>query len=66
MRLSAVAFGIPHGIEAMSWITIGWSVASAACATLALIHLAIWYERRSHVAHLIFATDGLWCSDLSR
>jgi hypothetical protein len=50
-----VAFGIPHGIEAMSWITIVWSMASAMCATLALIHLAIWFQKRSEVVPLLFA-----------
>ena len=39
----------------MSWITIVWSMASAVCATLALIHLAIWFHRRSQVVHLLFA-----------
>ena len=39
----------------MSWITFIWSTASAVCATLGLVHLAIWYERRSHVTHLLFA-----------
>ncbi len=43
----------------MSWITIVWSMASAMCATLALIHLAIWFERRSQVAHLLFALTAL-------
>src|SRR6266567_1319692 len=43
----------------MSWITILWSVALAICATLALIHLAIWAQRRSQVAHLLFALTAL-------
>src|SRR5207249_3680893 len=43
----------------MSWITILWSVALAICATLALIHFAIWAERRSQVAHLLFALTAL-------
>ncbi len=44
---------------AMSWITIVWSMASAVCATLALIHLAIWAQRRSQVTHLLFALTAL-------
>src|SRR6266516_3705745 len=43
----------------MSWITIVWSMASAVCATLALIHLAIWAQRRSQVTHLLFALTAL-------
>src|SRR5438874_1790840 len=43
----------------MSWITILWSMALAVCATLALIHLAIWAQRRSQVAHLLFALTAL-------
>src|SRR5947199_5734491 len=43
----------------MSWITIIWSMASAMCATLALIHLTIWFQRRSQVAHLLFALTAL-------
>src|SRR5437667_5073028 len=43
----------------MSWITIVWSMALAVCATLALIHLAIWIQRRSQVAHLLFALTAL-------
>src|SRR6266567_1370999 len=43
----------------MSWITIIWSMASAMCATLALIHLTIWFQRRSQVVHLIFALTAL-------
>src|SRR6266487_4112841 len=43
----------------MSWITIIWSMASAMCATLALIHLTIWFQRRSQVVHLLFALTGL-------
>jgi len=43
----------------MSWITIIWSMASAMCATLALIHLTIWFRRRSEVVHLLFALTAL-------
>jgi PAS domain S-box-containing protein len=43
----------------MSWITIVWSMASAVCGTLALIHLAIWFQRRSQVVHLLFALTAL-------
>jgi len=43
----------------MSWITIIWSMASAMCATLALIHLTIWFQRRSQVVHLLFALTAL-------
>jgi len=43
----------------MSWITIVWSMGAAVCLTLALIHLAIWIERRSQLAHLLFALTAV-------
>jgi two-component system, LuxR family, sensor kinase FixL len=43
----------------MSWITVVWSMASAVCVTLALIHLALWFKRRAQVAHLLFALTAL-------
>src|SRR5713101_388461 len=43
----------------MSWITVLWSMGAAVCLTLALIHLAIWVQRRSQVAHLLFALTAL-------
>src|SRR5947199_913737 len=43
----------------MSWITIIWSMASAMCATVALIHLTIWVQRRSQVVHLLFVLTAL-------
>src|SRR5205823_5337793 len=34
-------------------------MASAMCATLALIHLTIWFQRRSQVVHLLFVLTAL-------
>ena len=39
----------------MSGITVLWSIASAVCAALAIIHLLIWVERRSETTNLLFA-----------
>jgi PAS domain S-box-containing protein len=39
----------------MSWITVLWTIASAVCAALAIIHLVIWLEKRSETANLLFA-----------
>ncbi|HSP94147.1 MAG TPA: PAS domain S-box protein [Thermoanaerobaculia bacterium] len=39
----------------MSWITVLWSIASAVCAALAIIHLLIWFEKRSETVNLLFA-----------
>jgi len=38
-----------------SWITIAWSMAAAACATLALIYLKICFDGSSQITHLLFA-----------
>jgi two-component system, LuxR family, sensor kinase FixL len=43
----------------MSWITVIWAMAASACVTMALPHLAIWVQRRSQVAHLLFALSAL-------
>jgi hypothetical protein len=39
----------------MSWITIAWSMAAAACATLALIYLKICFDGSLQITHLLFA-----------
>jgi PAS domain S-box-containing protein len=38
----------------MSWVEITWIVMSAACLTLGVIHLFVWFKQRSHYAHLLF------------
>ena len=39
----------------LSWITIVWSAAAAACVTIALVHLAIWVKQPGRPVHLVFA-----------
>ncbi len=38
----------------MNWIEIGWIGMSAASLTLGVVHLFVWFKRRSQVAHLLF------------
>ena len=38
----------------MNWVEIIWIVMSAACLTLGVIHLFVWFKQRSHYAHLLF------------
>jgi two-component system sensor kinase FixL len=38
----------------MSWVEIVWIVMSAACLTLGVIHLFVWFKQRSDYAHLLF------------
>ena len=38
----------------MNWVEIIWIVMSAACLTLGVIHLFVWFKQRSQYAHLLF------------
>jgi len=39
----------------MSWITILWAVIDAACLTLGVVHLLVWFQKRTAWASLLFA-----------
>jgi len=39
----------------MSWITVIWSTAAGACATLAAVHLLVWFQERKAWESLFFA-----------
>jgi two-component system sensor kinase FixL len=39
----------------MSWVTVVWSMNAAACLTLALMHVVIWWNDRAARANLVFA-----------
>lgn len=39
----------------MSWLTTIWSLATAACLTLAVIHLFVWTKSRRQVVPLLFS-----------
>jgi hypothetical protein len=39
----------------VSWITVVWSAAAAACVTIALVHLSIWLKQPGRPVHLAFA-----------
>jgi two-component system, LuxR family, sensor kinase FixL len=38
----------------MNWVEVVWIVMSAACLTLGVIHLFVWFKQRSQYAHLLF------------
>jgi len=38
----------------MNWVEVIWIVMSAACLTLGVIHLFVWFKQRSQYAHLLF------------
>jgi hypothetical protein len=38
----------------MSWVTVVWSMNAAACLTLALMHVVIWWNDRAARANLVF------------
>lgn len=40
---------------AVSWMTIAWSMAAAACFTLAGVHLVVWSRSSKKPVHLLFA-----------
>ena len=39
----------------MSWITIFWAMSAAACLTLGVVHLLVWFQKRTAWASLLFA-----------
>lgn len=43
----------------MEWIDIAWPMISAASATLAFIHLSIWFHQKNRPADLAFAVTAL-------
>ena len=43
----------------MSWVTIIWSMTSAACLTLAVIYFLVWCRRRSAWADLLFTVTSV-------
>lgn len=43
----------------MNWIDIVWPMMAAACLTLALIHLLIWFNQSHQTAYLMFALTAM-------
>jgi two-component system sensor kinase FixL len=43
----------------MTWIDGSWMAMVAACATLSLIHFAVWTRARRELSHLVFACTGV-------
>jgi PAS domain S-box-containing protein len=42
-------------MTAVSWMTVAWSMAAAACITLAGVHIVIWALQSANRVHLLFA-----------
>src|SRR3954466_4274193 len=38
----------------MEWVTVIWSMAAAACLTLAAMHLLVWFRQPRAWGHLLF------------
>ena len=43
----------------MSWLTIAWSMAAAACLTLAMVYFFVWTKGHYHKAYLPFSVMAL-------
>ena len=43
----------------MPWLTIAYSMTAAACVTLALVHLVIWFKQPERRAHLAFSMTAI-------
>src|SRR3954468_17109262 len=42
----------------MQWVTAIWSMAAAACLTLAGVHLLVWFKHPRTWGHLLFAVSA--------
>ena len=49
----------------MSWLTVIWSMAAAACLTLASMHGLIWFKQRSALHHLLFSLAAIGVAGVS-
>ena len=43
----------------MSWVTVVWSMGSAACLVLALMHIFVWCKDRAARANLVFSVMAI-------
>jgi two-component system, LuxR family, sensor kinase FixL len=43
----------------MSWVTVVWSMGSAACLVLALMHIFVWWKDRAARANLVFSVMAI-------
>jgi two-component system, LuxR family, sensor kinase FixL len=51
-------FGKVHG-EAMSWVTVIWSIGAGACLTLAFLQFIVWWKDRTAQANLAFSVMAI-------
>ena len=51
--------------DAMSWVTVLWSMIASACLTLALVHGLVWWRHREAWANLLFALTAVATSLLA-
>src|SRR6266516_4068722 len=43
----------------MNWVTVIWSMGSAACLMLALMHIVVWWKDRAARANLVFSVMAI-------
>lgn len=49
----------------MSWVTVLWSMTVAACLTLALVHLLVWFQEKKAWGYLLFALSAIGTSGIA-
>src|SRR6266542_321915 len=49
----------------MHWLTIAYSMTAAACVTLAVVHLLVWFRQPAGRAHLAFAMTAIFVAAIA-
>src|SRR6266536_736932 len=49
----------------MHWLTIAYSMTAAACVTLAVVHLLVWFKQPERRAHLAFAMTAIFVAAIA-
>ena len=55
---------IRHNLP-MSWVTVLWSMNTAACLTLAGFYLAVWFKQRQSPVYLLFSCSAIAAAAIS-
>ena len=49
----------------MNWVTVIWSMSAAACLTLAVVYILVWFQRRSQWGYLLFSLAAIGTAGLT-